>query len=56
MLGIVLLGSLGMLPLNAQSIFTAVIAVVFLIVLTTILSIASAESTDECVFDEDEFH
>jgi hypothetical protein len=52
MLGIVLLGSIGVLPLNERSLFTAVGFVVFIAVLLTFASIASAESTEECVFEE----
>lgn len=52
MLGIVLLASSGILPSNERTLFTAVGVVVFLLILATLASIASAESTDECVFDE----
>jgi hypothetical protein len=52
MLGIVLLASIGVLQLNERSLFTSVLAVVFAVVLLTLASIASAESTEQCVFDE----
>jgi hypothetical protein len=52
MLGIVLLASIGVLQLNERSLFTSVLAVVFAVVLLTLASIASAESTEQCAFDE----
>ncbi len=52
MLGIVLLASSGMLLSDERTLFTAVGVLVFLLVVATLASIAAAESTGECVFEE----
>jgi hypothetical protein len=52
MLGIVLLASSGIIMFDERTLFTAVGLVVFLLMVVTLASIASAESTEECFFEE----
>jgi hypothetical protein len=52
MLGIVLLASSGILHSDERTLFTAVGVVVFLLVVATLASLASAESQEKCIFEE----